>query len=128
MTTLYIQLGVDTRRSQRGLVQPAVIYFELIHQGQTADLSQGHTGEDQTVLGLQFLHLRFAAFGSHFEQIRLGSHTFVHRLIDIALQLYEQVVILICEFFLMLHGNDSPISLVHLADDLIVFSVRTETR
>ena len=89
-------------------------------------MREGHATEGQTVLCLQFLYIGLTALGSHFEQVGLRGHSFVHGLLHIALKLHQQGVVLVRQFLLMRYGNHAPIGLINFVDQVIVRSFRTD--
>ena len=118
--------GIDRVGRQRGLFQFAVIQHEHIRKGQSAHLRQRHAGEGQTVLRLQVLHLRFAAFGLHLQQVRLRRQTFLHGFGHIIFQLQKQTQVLVRQLFLMGHRHHAPIGLIYVVDDIIVLGLRAD--
>ena len=110
---------------QRKVIVCGHIFNNLVITGQvqTAKLIEHHFRQCQSIFRFGKAHLRFIEFHTHLGQVTLRGHAFGNHRLHVLVQGIQQVAILTGECLFVLQRNHSPVGLIDLNKQIILFLV-----
>ena len=114
---LYIHVG--SRRGEGDILLVFVGERDLGVDGESAELTEEHLGEHQSVLCLHDIHLGLIDLHLHLEAVGIGGHTLADHLLHIAVELSYHFQEAVGQTFLLPDADHLPVCLVDAVEGVL---------